>query len=394
MLKTYRATLYTAGLGYVVQALVVNFAPLLFVTFQQEYGFSLSQLSALIAMTFTIQFAGDLILPRFLRRIGTRVSIVLANALAAAGLLLLPVLPELLPPYLGVLTAVLVYSLGSSIVEVLLSPIVEACPFENKSGVMSLLHAFYSWGSVLVILVSTAFFFLFGVNNWRILSALWAIFPIVDGILFTRVPLAELPGDARGRSMSLGQLLREPAVLLLLAMMLTAAGAELAAAQWASAFAETEMGISKSLGDLLGPAFFGVFMGISRLYYARCSQRLDMTRFMIFSAVLCIVSYLLISLSPWSVLHVLGFGLVGFGSAVLWPATLSIGSRKLPRGGTVLFALLAAGGDLGCTLGPAVVGLSADLLGGDLQRGMLVGIAFPILFLLAFAALRRCPAQD
>lgn len=386
----YRPTLIAAFAGYIVQAVVVNFAPLLFVTFQDSYGISLSQLSFLITLTFSIQLVGDITLPRIIHRIGTRRCIVSANVLAAVGLILLSFLPDLTPdPYAGILLAVVVYSLGASLIEVLISPIVEACPFENKSGVMSLLHSFYSWGSVLTILVTTVFFFLFGVKNWKYMSLLWAVVPVIDGILFLRAPLAELAGDEKGHETGIGTLLKKPLVWLLLLLMATAAAAELAVAQWASAFAERGLGVSKTLGDLCGPLFFGVLMGLGRVFYAKFSDRLNLEKFMLTCGLLTVVSYLMVSLSPWPVVALIGCGLTGFGTGILWPGTLSIGSKRVPMGGTALFALLACFGDLGCTLGPSVVGFVSDRLGGSLENGILLATVFPVIFVVGVLTLMR-----
>jgi len=386
----YRPTLVAAFAGYIVQAVVVNFAPLLFVTFQTSYGVSLSQLSFLITLTFSIQLVGDITLPRFIHKIGVRTCIVSANALAASGLVLMSFLPDVCSnSFVGILLSVIVYSLGASLIEVLISPIVEACPFENKSGVMSLLHSFYSWGSALTILVTTVFFFLFGVENWKYMSLLWATVPVIDGILFLRAPLAELAGDEKGHETGVLSLLKKPLVWLLLLLMVTAAAAELAVAQWASAFAERGLGISKTLGDLCGPLFFGVLMGIGRVFYARFSDRLNLEKFMLTCGLLTIVSYLMVSLSPWPVLAILGCGLTGFGTGILWPGTLSIGAKRVPMGGTALFALLACFGDLGCTVGPSVVGFVSDRLGGSLENGILLATVFPVVFVLGVLVLMR-----
>jgi len=386
----YKSTLIAAFTGYIVQAVVVNFAPLLFVTFQSSYGVSLSQLSFLITLTFSIQLVGDITLPRFIHKIGVRTCIVSANALAASGLVLMSFLPDLFPnPFVGILLSVVVYSLGASLIEVLISPIVEACPFENKSGVMSLLHSFYSWGSALTILVTTVFFFLFGVENWKYMSLLWAAVPVIDGILFLRAPLAELAGDEKGHETGVLSLLKKPLVWLLLLLMTTAAAAELAVAQWASAFAERGLGISKTLGDLCGPLFFGVLMGLGRVFYAKFSDRLNLEKFMLFCGLLTILSYLMVSLSPWPVVALLGCGLTGFGTGILWPGTLSIGAKRVPMGGTALFALLACFGDLGCTVGPSVVGLVSDRLGGSLENGILLATVFPAIFVVGVLVLMR-----
>lgn len=384
--QKYRSTKLAANIGYVVQAIVVNFAPLLFVTFQRDFGVSLSQLSLLVTLTFLIQLVSDLLTPRLIDRIGQRAGIITANFLAATGLILLPFLSTAFG-FGGIVAAAATYALGASFIEVLVSPIVEACPSKNKPATMSLLHSFYSWGSVLVILGSTVLFWVFGVENWRWISLCWALVPIVDGILFFRVPMATMPCEQDGTRVSLGKLLKNPTMLLFLLLMTASGAAELAVAQWASAFAEAGLGVSKAVGDLLGPLSLGALMGVGRLFYA-FNHKLNLERFMLLSAILCAVSYLLIVLSPWPAVSLLGCGLVGFGVAVLWPGALSMAAVRIPEGGTTLFAIMACFGDIGCCIGPTTVGLVSDAFGGDLKLGILAAMIYPLLAILSVAILR------
>jgi len=390
----YRSTLIAGFMGYVVQAVVVNFAPLLFITFQREFSLSLRELSFLITLTFAVQLAADVTVPKLVRKIGTRVGVVMANAVSALGLIFLGVLPDLLPnPYTGMLLAAFFYSLGASMIEVLISPIIEACPFKHKDGMMSLLHSFYSWGSVLTVLLSTVFFLIFRVENWRYLCFIWAIIPICDGILFAKVPLLELAGDEKGHETGFMSLLRKPMVWLLIGVMLLGGASELAVSQWASAFAEKGLGVSKTLGDLLGPMLFAILMGTSRVLYARFSEKVPLEKFMLFSGFLCLGSFLVIALAPWPVVGLLGCGVAGFSVGIFWPGGLSMGTKKVPLGGTALFALLACAGDMGCMLGPTAVGTLSDLFGGSLKTGFLLSAIFPVGMILAISILMKKPKK-
>ena len=388
------ATIHSCFFGYIVQAIVNVYVPLLFVTFQNEFGLSLSQVTLLITFNFGVQLLVDLLSVTFVDRIGYRASVVAAHVLAAAGLILLAFLPNIMPPFASILTSVTVYAVGGGLLEVVVSPIVESCPSKQKEKTMSLLHSFYCWGCVGVIVISTAFFALFGRQNWRILLFLFALVPVVNGFRFTRVPLYPIVQDGQA-GMRMGELLRSGLFWQLLFMMILAGACEQGVSQWASAFAEKGLGVAKSAGDLLGAAFFSVLMGLSRLLFGRFGEGKTLRPFMLFSIVLCVVSYLLISLSPSPVLSLIGCGICGFSVGILWPGTFSIASRTLPRGGTVMFALLALGGDIGCSGGPTYVGLIADAAGGSLHHGILLGTLFPALMLVMLLVTgRRARSQS
>ncbi|OUQ43098.1 MFS transporter [Gemmiger sp. An120] len=384
----YNRTLYASYLGYVCQAIVNNLAPLLFLTLQRTYGISLGQITLLVTFNFGVQLLVDLASTLFVDRLGYRRCAVIAHVCCALGLAGLAVLPELLPhPYVGLLAAVCLYAVGGGLIEVLISPIVEACPTEKKDAAMSLLHSFYCWGCVLVIALSTAFLALLGSDSWRMLPLLWALVPAANAMLFSRVPVNSLTPEGGG--MSVRELLRSSGFWLLALLMVCAGASELSMSQWASAFAEKGLGISKTLGDLAGPCFFAVLMGLARVLYAAFSDRISLLGFMRGSCVLCVASYLLAVFAPHPALALLGCGLCGLSVGILWPGVFSIAAGRMPAGGTALFALLALGGDLGCSSGPTLVGFVSERAGGVLQAGLLAAILFPLVLLAGSFWLRR-----
>lgn len=389
--RKYRKTLEACYLGFVTQAISANFAPLLFLTFRNTYGIGLEKI-ALIPFTFYLtQLLIDFAAAKFVDKIGYRICVVSSQALSAAGLVLMAILPDLLPvPFWGILIAVVLYALGSGLVEVLVSPIIEACPFENKNGMMSLLHSFYCWGAVGVILGSTLFFIVFGIANWKILTLLWAVVPLYNVWNFIRCPMERLIEDGEG--MRPGQLLRLPLFWLLILLMVCSGASETSMAQWASAFTESAMGVSKTVGDLAGPCLFAVFMGISRVIYGKMSEKLDLVRTMTVCALLCVLCYLMASLAPLPALGLAGCALCGIAVGIMWPGSISISSQKCPRGGTAMFAFLALAGDLGATVSPAMVGGISNMAGGNLKIGLLVAAIFPLILLFGLLVLgtKRC----
>lgn len=378
MKPNYQHTMYACFTGYIVQAVVNNFAPLLFLTFQSTYDIPLSQITFLVTFNFGLQLLIDLVSAAFIDKIGYRISIVAAHILSAAGLVSLAVLPEIFPdPFTGLLTAVMIYAIGGGLLEVLVSPIVEACPSKNKKAAMNLLHSFYCWGHVGVVLLSTLFFTLVGIENWRILAFVWAIIPAVNAVAFTRVPLASLMEEGE-RGLSIRELLTNRIFWVMVILMLCAGACEQSVSQWASTFAETGLHVSKTVGDLMGPMLFAVCMGLSRVLYSRKGEQLNLPNSLLASSLLCVASYLVISLSPIPALGLLGCGICGFSVGLLWPGTFSLAAAALRRGGTALFALLALAGDLGCSVGPTVVGRISGIAGGTLQIGILAAIVFPL----------------
>ena len=384
----YQKTLRACYLGYVTQAICANFAPLLFLTFQKTYRISLGEIALIPTVFFLTQLLVDLAATKFVDRVGYRTCVIASHLMAAAGLVMLAALPDLLPlPFAGILISVMVYAVSSGLIEVLISPIVEACPFENKASRMSLLHSFYCWGMVAVVLVSTLFFTLFGLENWRILTLLWALIPLSNVFNFLRCPIERLVENGEG--MGIGALLRLPLFWLLVLLMACSGAAESAMTQWASAFAEAAIGVPKSIGDLAGPCLFAVFMGASRVLCARMSQKTDLGKIMLVCGALCIGCYLLAALSASPALGLAGCALCGFSVGIMWPGTISLSARACPKGGTAMFAFLALAGDLGGTVGPMSVGLVSGLADNDLRKGFLAAAVFPVALVLGLMALKR-----
>lgn len=389
MKDKYQNTMYACFVGYIVQAIVNNFVPLLFLTFESSYGIPLSQITMLITFNFGIQLLVDLLSAKFVDKIGYRVSIVMAHIFAALGLAGLVVLPDLLPnAFAGLLIAVVIYAIGGGLIEVLISPIMESCPSENKEKAMSLLHSFYCWGHVGVVLLSTLFFWFFGIANWKILALLWVIIPVCNGILFCKVPIAPLIEEGE-IGMSLWELCKNRIFWILMLMMMCAGASEQAVSQWASTFAEQGLGVSKTIGDLAGPMSFAILMGSARAFYGKFGDRIDLDKFMQASSLLCIVSYLCISLSPSPLFSLIGCSLCGLSVGIMWPGTFSKASAALRNGGTAMFALLALAGDVGCSGGPTLVGLVTGLASDDLKKGILAGIIFPILLIVGIVSLKK-----
>lgn len=388
MVKDYKKTLLACYLGFVTQAIAANFAPLLFLKFHKDYGVPLGQIALISTAFFFTQLVIDVLCAKFVDRIGYRVSVVASSLCFSAGLAGLAFLPELFPtPFAGILTSVVIYAIGSGLLEVLGSPIVEACPFEHKEAVMSLLHSFYCWGSVGVVLVSTVFFAVFGIDNWKWLALLWALIPLYNTYNFATCPIETLVEEGKG--MGIRGLLRVPMFWLAIVLMICAGASELTMAQWASAYAESAIGLSKTMGDLAGPCLFAVSMGISRVLYGKYGDRMELTGFMLGSGVLCLACYMMASLSAIPLVGLIGCIVCGFSVGIMWPGTISISSKRMPCGGTAMFALLAMAGDLGGAFGPSLAGAVTQACGDSLQKGMLAGSVFPLVLVVCVLALRR-----
>lgn len=381
MKNQYNKTIAACFIGYIVQAIINTFPPLLFLVFQESYHIPLSQITLLVTFNFGVQLLVDLLSVGFVDKIGYRASMILAHILSAVGLILLTILPEALPsPFAGILIAVMVYAVGGGLLEVLVSPVVEACPSDNKEKAMSMLHSFYCWGYAGVVLLSTIFFYTVGIRNWKILALIWAIVPVCNAFVFTKVPIASLMEDGE-KGMSLKELFGMKVFWILFIMMVCAGASEQAVSQWASAFAEKGLGISKTAGDLAGPMAFAILMGTSRVFYGKYGDRIDLNRFMAYSSCLCILAYLGVSLLPVPPLSLAACAVCGLSVGIMWPGTFSKASAALSRGGTAMFALLALGGDVGCSVGPTVVGLVSDAMGDNMKMGILAAIVFPIVLL-------------
>ncbi len=387
MIKKYKKTLAACYLGFITQAIAANFAPLMFLKFHNDYDIPLGKIALISAVFFLTQLIVDVLCAQFADRIGYRRCTVASELFAAMGLVGLAFLPDLLPdPFTGIMISVIVYAVGSGLIEVLCSPIVEACPFEHKEAAMSLLHSFYCWGSVGVIFISTIFFAVFGIDNWKWLACIWALIPLYNIFNFAVCPI-ERPTE-EGTGMKSGSLFRIPLFWISIILMICAGASELSMAQWASAYAESALGLSKAAGDLAGPCMFAVTMGISRVIYGKYGGRLNLMKFMLGSSGLCLMCYIAASISNNSVAGLIGCILCGFSVGIMWPGTISICSGQIPAGGTAMFALLAMAGDLGGAFGPSLVGNITQNSGDNLQTGMLAGSLFPLVLIISLLMLK------
>lgn len=386
-MKNYKHTIYASYIGYITQAIVNNFAPLLFIMFASSYSISLDRITLLVTVNFGIQLIVDFLAAKFVDCIGCRISIVTAHVFAAMGLSGLGFLPEIMPdPYIGILISVVLYAIGGGLIEVLVSPIVEACPTDEKSAAMSLLHSFYCWGHVMVVVLSTLFFRIFGINDWRILAGIWAVIPLANAVYFTRVPLYSLDSEETGNKKRIEN--RGLFVLFIL-LMICAGASEQAMSQWVSAFAESALGISKTVGDLAGPCMFAIFMGISRVFYSHVSEKTNLTAFMTASGMLCIATYIAASVFSIPSLSLAACGLCGLSVGILWPGTFSLAASAFPSGGTAMFAFLALAGDFGCMAGPTITGIVSNTFNKNMKAGFIAALIFPVVLVIGIRAVAK-----
>lgn len=381
----YKSTLHACYLGYITQALIVNLPPLLFVVFRDNYGLSYTMLGSLVVVIFVTQLVVDALAIRFIDRIGHRAAAIMAHAFAAIGMVALAFLPRLLPePYVGLVIASLLFAIGGGLIEVLVSPIVESLPGDAKASAMSLLHSFYSWGQVLVISLSTVALLLVGRDLWFLLPLLWAVLPIFTLFRFARVPL--VPPEEESKRTPVRTLVTSRLFLVALLLMVCSGAAEQAMGQWASLFAERGLGISKTLGDLFGPCLFAVMMGIVRTLYGTKGQAINIHKTLIVCSFLCILSFAIVALVPVPAISLLGCSLCGLTVSLMWPGMLSLTAGGYPTGGTAMFAMMALGGDLGCSVGPWLTGVVAD--SGSLNIGLATGMIFPAIMLVGLCVLK------
>ena len=378
---SYEHTIYASYIGYITQAIVNNFAPLLFLTFATDYNLTLDKITLFTTVNFCVQLIVDLLSAKFIDGIGYRKSVIAAHIFSAAGLIGMAFLPDLCGnAYVGLMIAVVLYAIGGGIIEVLISPIVEACPTKKKEAAMSLLHSFYCWGHVGVVVISTVFFVLFGISNWKIMACIWAIVPILNCFYFAYVPIYDIVSDSE--RVPLGNLLKTKTFWLFMVIMICAGASEQGMSQWASAFAESALHVTKTVGDLAGPCAFAIFMGTARAIYGKYSEKLPLKKFMLASASLCIVCYLIAVFADNSIFGLIGCALCGFSVGIFWPGTFSMAAWNMIGGGTAMYALMALAGDVGCSCGPTVVGMVANSCGGNLKSGILAAIVFPVLILI------------
>ncbi len=390
---SFKHTIYAAYIGYITQAVVNNLAPLLFLIFQSEFEIDIEKITLLITVNFCVQLTVDFLASQFASKLGEQNCVVFAHISCAIGLVGMAVFPTLLPnAYAGLLLAVVFYAVGGGLIEVLVSPIVEACPTENKSAVMSFLHSFYCWGSVAVVLLTTAFLYFFGEEYWRIAACLWAVLPFLNAFYFAAVPVTTLAPE--GGALPIRKLFSSKLFWIFIVMMLAAGASELSMSQWASKFAEEGLGVSKIVGDLAGPCLFAVLMGISRVFYSRFNEKVKLLPFIIGSSILCVASYILTAFSPIPALSLVGCAICGFSVGIMWPGVYSIAAERMPKGGTAMFAYLALAGDLGCSSGPTLVGMVAGAFGENLNIGLSFAILFPITLAICGLLCRKYSEND
>lgn len=392
-MKNYKKTLLACYLGFITQAITANFAPLLFLTFHKSFGIPLGKVALISTVFFFTQLVVDVFCAKTVDKIGYRKCIVASEIFSAAGLVCLAFLPGILPnPFIGIMISVIIYATGSGLIEVLCSPIVEACPFEHKESVMSLLHSFYCWGSVGVIVFSTLFFAVFRIENWRYIACIWAIVPLYNVYNFMTCPIEHLVEEGEG--LGLRKLMKKPLFWIMIVLMVCAGASELSMAQWASAYAESALGLTKTVGDLVGPCLFAIMMGISRTIYGKYGEKINLMKYMIGCGVLCLVCYLLAAISSNPLMGLIGCVVCGFSVGIMWPGTISISSQKIPRGGTAMFAMLAMAGDLGGSIGPGLVGIVTQRASDNLHAGILAGCVFPTVLAVAVALLHFFRTAD
>ncbi|MBE6548585.1 MAG: MFS transporter [Ruminococcaceae bacterium] len=391
--NNFRHTVYASYISYITQAAVNNFLPLLFVMFNTQYNISLSQIGLLVALNFCTQICVDLFAAKFAPKIGYRKLIITSGSLIFVGFVLMGILPDLLPSaYLGLCISMFICAVGGGLSEAIVSPIIEFCPLDNKSGEMSLLHSFYCWGCVLVIGVSTAFFAIFGMGCWKYVALGWSIIPLFDAFYFSVVPMPDIETELN--SMPISKLLKNKLFWVFALLMMGAGASELIMAQWASAFAESGLGVSKAIGDIAGPCAFAVLMGISRVFHAKIGDRISLPGYIMICSVACVFSYILASLSPIPALALVGCGICGFSVGVMWPGIYSYSAKMIPRGGTAMFALLAFAGDTGCSFGPFITGVVSKAYNNDLAAGLLCAALFPVVIIIGLMIFKKMKKAD
>lgn len=379
---SYKRTKLSCYTGYFVQAIINNLPPLLFIVFHEQFGIGLKRLSALITVNFVSQIAVDLFAIKFSDKIGYKILSVLSQSVTTVGLILLAFLPNSINPFTGIMIAIILNAIGSGLMEVIISPIVEAIPGDKKTSQMAFLHSFYCWGQVFVVLVTTLLIKFLGKENWHFIPLLWAILPAVNTISFISCPMP--PNLASEKRTPVGKLFFKKQFILMLLLMLCAGASELGMSQWSSYFAETGLHVTKQTGDILGPCMFAVLMGVGRVLFGIFGEKLNIKTALSVSAILCGVSYIAVSLSDNQYISLIFCAFTGICISMMWPGTFSLAARKFPDGGNSMFGILALTGDMGCTLGPWVVSFAAlNFCDGNLKGGLGFGALFPIIMIIS-----------
>jgi len=390
MKKSYRSTLGACYLGYITQAITINLASLFFVIFGERYGISYADIGSLVLITFAIQLLVDALMIKFIYVIGYRVAAVSAHVFAAVGLVLFGILPNVMDPFTGILISVFFYSLGGGMTEVVISPIVDSLPGDAKASGMCLLHSFYSWGLVAVVLFSTIILKLIGDSLWYLIPFFWALIPLFNTFFFMRVPMVPITKEAR--STSLRDYFKSPIMYVATLLMICGGASEMAMSQWASLFAENGLGVTKVVGDLLGPCLFAINMGIGRTVYGIWGEKINIKKALLACSIMTTVCYLVTVFAEIPLLALFGCALCGFGVSLMWPGILAMSSAAFGKlSSPAMFAFLALAGDVGCSVGPwltgqvsnAYMGVNALANSSDaLRAGLLVTSLFPALMIV------------
>ena len=375
----YKATRVACYIGYIVQAIINNFLPILFIALQDVYGLGYEKLARLMVFNFATQIITDIVTPKITAKIGYKNTVVMCHFCAALGLALLGILPKLISPYIAIIVSIIIYAFGSGLIEVIVSPIIEMLPTENKSGNMSILHSFYCWGQAFTIIGTTLLLKIFGYSLWAFVPVIWAIIPFINMFFFMGVPIVEPPKEARRTG--LRTLLKNKRFLIFMVMMLCAGATEIAMAEWASMFVQKGLGVSKVVGDLAGPCAFALFMGLGRMWYAFVSAKVDFRKTLIVLSSVCFICYIAVALSniPW--ISLVFCAICGFTVSITWPGIYSAGAKEFKEGSSVMFSVFAMCGDTGCCLGPWVLGIVADNFG--LKMGFGVNSVFAVILIIA-----------
>ena len=396
--SNYKFTAVSCYVGYIVQAIEANLAPILFIIFKDEYGLSYEKIGRLILINFVTQIFVDVIASKYVKKIGMKTACLFADIFAVCGLVGLSVFPDIFPsPYMGIVAATMLYAFGGGLIEVVVSPTVEALPLGEKSSSMAFLHSFYCWGQVLVVALSTIGLKIIGTESWRFIPLIWAMVPAVNFFMFLRSPFIEAGPEEK--TTSLKELMSSKTFLLAMLLMICAGSSEIAMSQWASIFAQEGLGVSKMWGDLLGPCLFAVLMGIGRIGYGLFGEKIDLHKALTATSILCIACYITVAFAKIPVISLLACAVTGFSISLMWPGMLSLTEGKFPHGGTFLFGVLAVCGDIGCSLGPWLTGTVSDAVSGfskaaglaqelgltidelSLKAGLLAAIIFPVMML-------------
>ena len=384
-------------------SIVGNLSPVLFLAFHNLYGISYTALGFLVLVNFVTQLLVDLVFSLFSHKFNIPMAVKMAPVLGAVGLAVYAVCPMLLPhnPYLGILVGTLIFSAASGFNEVLISPVIAAIPSENPDGEMSKLHSVYAWGVVFVVAVSTLFLFAFGSESWPFLALLFALVPLLACILFfgSKLPPLETPEKASG---VFGFFKSKGLWICVLGIFLGGA-AECTMAQWCSGYIERALGIPKIWGDLFGVALFSVMLGLGRSLYAKYGKNIGKVLF--FSAIGSVACYLVAAASGVAAVGLIACAMTGFCTSMMWPGSLIAVSERFPHGGVMMFALMAAGGDLGASVGPQLVGIITDAVSASptaagiaarlgltpetlgMKFGILVGMVFSLAAVFVFLSI-------